>query len=249
MRSFRNILTGTTVARYLFIVAAVVLVSGCAMAGTIVTYSGQDDGALTTGPFPNSNAAQAEFQAVAATLSPIGTITFENQPVGYNANFTAAPGVNVSLTGPDYGQGFSGISNFTFGNLYGFNTTPGGANWLGFATGTATFAFSNPTEYLGFWLTGVQTVFTTSMTVTFSDGAAQTLNVPINVNGGAQFFGFTDTGSSIASVTITNLSNDAWGIDDVQYNRNNNNSTPEPSSLLLLGSGALAVLIRRKRTR
>jgi hypothetical protein len=235
MKSFRNILT---------LVAVVLLVSGYAMAGTIVTYSGQDDGAAITGPFPNSYAAQEAFDAVAGTLSPIGTIDFENQPLGYNANFTAAPGVTVSLTGPNYGDGFSGISTTTFGNLYGFNTTPGGANWLGFAGGTATFAFASPTEYFGFWLTGVQTVFTSSLTVTFSDGASQSLDVPINVNGGAQYFGFTDPGSAIASVTISNISNDAWGIDDVQYN-----TVPEPSSLLLLGGGALAVLIRRKRSR
>ncbi len=215
------------------------------MAGVITTFSGQDDGAATTGPFPNSNAAQAAFLTAASGLSAVNTITFEDQPLGYNANFTAAPGVNVTVSAGNYGAGYSGISNTTLGNVYGFNTTPGGAQWFGFPAGSATFTLANPTESFGFWLTGIQTAYTSLLTVQFNDGVGQTLNVPLNANGGAQFYGFTDTGWAITSVTITNTGGDAWGIDDVSYG-----SAPEPSSLLLLGSGALglAALIRRRRT-
>jgi hypothetical protein len=83
-------------------------------------------------------------------------------------------------------------------------------------------------------------------TLDFNDGTAQTLNLPINTSGGTSYFAFTDT-AAFSSVTITNLSNDAWGIDDVSYG-SGASSTPEPSSLMLLGSGVvgLATMLRRK---
>jgi hypothetical protein len=229
------------------IVAAVVFLASYAMAG-VITYSGQDDGAPITGPFPNSSAAQTAFLAAAGLLSPVTTMTFE-QPValGYYSPITnAGPGVSIALNAPNFGDGFSGVSATTFGNLYGFNITAGGSQWLGFAAGTATFSFTSPTEYFGFWITGIQTVFTSTFTVAYNGADGQTLNIPINTSGGAQYYGFTDAGNSFTSVTITNLSNDAWGIDDVSYNAGT--TTPEPSSLLLLGSGVLGLagIVRRK---
>ena len=228
-------------------VAVVVLLASYAMA-SVTTYSGQDDGASTTGPWPNSAAAQASFLAAAGLLSPVTIMNFE-PPValGYYTPITnAGPGVSIALNAPNFGDGFSGVSTTTFGNLYGFNVTPGGSQWLGFAGGTATFSFANPTEYFGFWITGIQSVFTSTFTVSYNGADGQTLNIPINMNGGAQYFGFTDAGNAFNSVTISNLSNDAWGIDDAAYNAGT--STPEPSSLLLLGSGALGLagIIRRK---
>jgi hypothetical protein len=192
----------------------------CAAQAQVVSFSGHDDGAPTTGPFTNSNAAQTSFLSAASGFGPTTTYGFEDQALGFNNSLTI-PNGTIAIAAPNLGNGFSGISTTTFGNLYGFNTTPGGKNWLGFPTGSATFTFNTPTNSFGAFFTGLQTIFTTLLQITFNDGTSQTFNLPgnapVNVNGGAQYFGFTDTNSFI-SVTISNLGIDAWGIDDVSFN-------------------------------
>jgi len=236
--------------RFSLLVLTSLLVAGAMSASSIVTYEGQDDGAPITGPFPNSTTAETAFTTAAITLSPLDTITFESLPVGFQSSFTAAPGVTVDLNAPDDGDGVSGVSDITFGNNFGFNVTPAGSKWLGFAQGSVEFSFATPTDYFGFWLTGVQTPLTSQITVNFSDGVSEVLNAPVNNNGGAAFFGFTDAGKSIDSITITNNSNDAWGIDDVKYNTGAS-AIPEPSSIVLFGTVVLALGggLRRARRR
>jgi len=207
------------------------------------TYSGQDDGAPTTGPFPNSAAAQASFLTDAATHGPVYTETFENVPVGAGGGGGAfgIPGASVTLVTP-FAAPYGGVNAGGSSNVYGFNITPGGQNWLGFANGSATFNFSSPTHSFGFYTTGVQTVFTSSLTLDLSDGSS--FSLPINVNGGASYFGVTDT-VGITSATITNISDDAWGIDDVSYNFA---GVPEPASwaLMLLGVFSLGGALRKQ---
>ncbi|GEM_PF-1915146 len=227
---------GTAVLAGLFATAAL----GTAHA-TIITFVGQDDGAPTTGPFPNSAAAQASFLAAASAFGATHTITYESLATGFYSPIAAAPGVSIALNASNYGSGFSGINNTTLGNLYGFNTTPGGSQWLGFPGGSATFTFASPTYSFGTFLTGLQQYFsgTDDLQITFNDGTSQVLTPPINVNGGAEYFGFTDT-SPFTSLTLTNLSGDAWGIDDTTFN-GPSTSVPEPGSLGLLGLGALLI--------
>lgn len=212
----------------------------------LTTFTGSDDGASTVGPWVNSAAAETAFRAAAALIGTSTTIDFESVAVGYAPNFAAAPGVSVSLTGVNYGSGISGVSNTTVGNVYGFNTTSGGANWLGFPVGSAMFIFDDPIAAFGFYLTGTQTIFNTAIHVTFDNGSSQDLLAPINVNGGASFFGFTDAGASITSIEISDATNDAWGIDDVIFT--SAAAVPEPGTLLL---AALAVggLLRSSRSR
>ncbi len=213
---------------------------------SIITFVGQDDGAPTSGPFPLSDAAQTSFETAAAAFGSLNTITYESLAVGFYTPIAAAPGVSITLSAGDFGNGFSGISNTTVGNLYGFNTTPGGSQWLGFPEGSATFTFATPIHSFGTFLTGLQTIFsdTTGLAITFNDGSPELLNPPINVNGGAEYFGFTDT-SAFSSVTLTDTSADAWGIDDTTYN-GVPSTIPEPSSILLLG-GALCLITLKLR--
>jgi hypothetical protein len=211
----------------------------------ITTFSGQDDGAPVSGPFTNSVAAQTNFLSAANGFGSVATETFQEFSVGASGTLPIAGG-SVTLTTP-YGVPFGGVNSGTTGgnNLYGF-PLPGQTNWLGFADGSAAFNFTAPTNSFGFFTTGVQTEFTTDLTITFNDGASETLHLPINVNGGASYFGFTDT-QPFSSATITDLSNDAWGVSDVSYNFAS--TVPEPATwtMLILGFGVIGGMLRRSR--
>ena len=226
------------------------LIAACAMpaaASNITEYIGVDDGAPVTGPFGASSLAQGMFESAATGIGSISTITFEALPVGFQSSFVAAPGVTVAVNAPNLGLGLSGISNNNTSNTSGFNVTPNGSQWFGFPQGSATFTFAGDTQSFGFWITGVQAAMMTSLTVSFNDGQAQMLDLPINENGGTAFFGFIDPGFPISSVTITGVGADHWGIDDVTYNLPAQLAIPEPSSLLLLCAGAASIAGRLHR--
>lgn len=233
-------------------------VVACLSAGTvanagIVQFSGGDDGAPTTGPFPNSAAAQTSFLSAAGAFGSVNTATFEGLTTGFYSPIAAGPGLSINLSGTNFGDGFSGVTTTTFGNLYGFNTTSGGSTYLATSGDTVTFNFASGTHSLGMFMTGLQTFFTSSLQIAFDDGTSQTLNLPINGGGGAEYFGFTDT-NAFDSAALTNFPNegtDAWGIDDVSYNGTSVTPVPEPMSLSLFGTGALiglGLLRRRRKT-
>jgi hypothetical protein len=161
MRLFLASTASTKPSRLLLITMTLLLASSYATAGIINQYSGSDDGASTTGPWPVSTATQAAFLGVAG---PTSLLTFESLSVGFSNTINAAPGVTITLNAPNIGCNYSGICNATYGNLYGFNVTAGGANWLGFPEGSATFSFARPVTAFGMWITGVQTIFTSTFT-------------------------------------------------------------------------------------
>lgn len=231
-------------------VAAIALIaSSTALAAT--TYTGSDDGTGPGGPFANSSTAQALFLADAATFGAVVSDGFEAAPLGHTGSVALAAGASITSASPNFGDGFSGVSVTTFGGLFGFNTTVGGAKWFGFpdqGPATATISFGSATNSFGFWTTGVQTNFTSAITLTQIDGSQLVFSLPINSNGGANFFGVTDM-IGFTSVTLTlNSTGDAWGVDDFSYN-GVNGGVPEASTwmMLIAGFGLVGAAARRRK--
>jgi hypothetical protein len=161
----------------------------------------------------SSTAAEASF---AAAVPGASLITFET---GLPSDVTVSGG---SIT-----------NNSGCGALCGFNTTPGGQYFYLVEGGSSTFTFSKPIDAFGMYITGLQTNLVPQETLTFSDGATQTIDTPSAINGGGAFMGFTDFGKSIVSVTY-NATNDIVALDDVRYA---SSTVPEASTwaMMLIG--------------
>ena len=224
------------------------LVPQSALAG-IVVYSATDVGAGPGSPTPNASAAAASFDS---SVMGESIITFESSPVGPFTSLVAAPGVTV--TGQDAGGNdlyINDVPNYPSDPaLDGFNTTPGGANYLEEMGGSATFTFSTPIQYFGAYFTGVQPGFFTD-NISFFDGSSEVVNItnPTTFLGGVTFVGFTDAGTSISSVTIntgTPSGADYIGIDDVRYG---SMVTPEPATFWMAAGMLLLLGLRARKAR
>ncbi|MGD2182965.1 PEP-CTERM sorting domain-containing protein [Lusitaniella coriacea] len=228
----------------------------------ILTFTGQDVGATPADPRPNSDVAAANFDTAAGVLGAVNVIDFEDAPLGNFAALNIAPGVTATLTGTDTEGGIVTTPTLFGGttpNTLGYNTTSGGEKFLGvvpvhdIGTMSVDFSFAEPIQAFGSYLTGLGTA-NGDLNVLFDDGTSQMLSVVGDSSGGSLFFGFTDAGKSIASVSLrlTSVmgSRDIFAIDDVRFvaASSPSSSVPEPSSMLgILGIGTAVAALALKR--
>jgi len=240
---------GTKGAMLIIATLALGLVAAPAQA-SLTLFTGADDGAGSLATAPNSTAAAASFDAAVAALGTEQIITFENSPVGTFSSLIL--GTGITLTGANVNNNPQSIVNTTSdinlappctNPVCGYNTTPGGSQFLLLFGGTATFAFTGSTDAFGAYLTGVQNG---GEIITFSDGTSQSVDIPNpGFDGGITFVGFTDADNAIASITI-NVNNDIIGMDDVRYVTD---PVSEPASLALLGAALLGLGLADRRKR
>lgn len=208
----------------------------------VITYFDVDNGVAPNAAFPQSAASAADFVSAAG---PLSLLTFEGLAAGVVASFSPALGVTLSRTGTNHGTNFTGTNTTQGGStLYGFNTTAGGNTWFGAPEGSMTFAFDTPVTAWGAFTTGTQANVGPQILASFDNGTPQLMSIPANSAGGVQFIGYiSDT--PFSSITLTNTSPDAWGIDDVYYSVQAQ-PTPEPATAALLAAGLLGLALRRR---
>ncbi|BDI30741.1 hypothetical protein CCAX7_27920 [Capsulimonas corticalis] len=174
------------------------------------------------------------FLADVSTHGTVQTFTFESY---------AAAKTNVTTTGvasPDFNLTFSGSGKGRVDSVnatpskgaqtVGFNTTAGGSKSLYIVQGNGqpealNFTFTKPVSAFGFYVTGlgntkVGAAYPSTLTASFTDGSgAQSIVLHGSKQGGAEFFGFTDYGQSISSLTFTEAALtktiDQFSIDDI----------------------------------
>lgn len=193
----------------------------------VITFGGHDAGAGSLAAAPNATAAAAAFDAALPGLS---LIDFET---------ASTPGFSFTA------DGFRRNTQRGIEHLFGYNTTVGG-EWFLDVTFNTVFNFTTPIDSFGAYFTGVQRG---DATLTYMNGTTTILTMPMAIlgSGGTTFFGFSDPGSSIVSISyFTGTGGDFVGVDDIRFG--SAAVVPEPTTLSLLGLGLLALgLMRRRR--
>lgn len=218
------------------------MLCGAQTQGGVIVFTGKDIGASMGSSRPNSAAAAANFKFALAELGTPTLVDFELAPLGAFNNLLLAPGVTI-----DGVDGTSGSDQKVLDHpfnptdkWYGYNTSPGGLKFVGLSGGNITFTFAEGVQAFGGYLTGLQN-FGGTRNFSFNDGTPRLLEIPgPGGDGGAVFFGFTDTGMTITSVTI-NVPGDYVSIDDILFVK-----APEPSSALAAAIAVGVVSLRRR---
>ena len=189
-------------------------------AAVIVIFNSSDVGDRLRQPGENITAA-AEFDVAASAIGTTNLINFETVNLGIFDTLSIVSGVTVTLINNERG-GIRSDQNIT----YGYNTTVGGSQFLQFrpifdTTASLNFDFAEPIQGFGAYITGLGTA-AGNLNVIFNNGTNQQLVVTGNPFGGAQFWGFIDSGKLISNISltlsgVTSLSRDIFGVDDVRY--------------------------------
>jgi hypothetical protein len=243
----------------LFVVPALVLLAASPAGAAITTYYGLDANAGPASPLPNSNAQAAAFDTAAGALGSLNLITFEPLPVNvpvYSTSLSLGGGVTALLAGA-LTQATSGITSVPGDLNYGFNVTAGGSKYLELDINNAaspasvTISFPSPIQAFGAYVGGVGTggVAGSSIVLRFNDGSSQqyTLVGAPSANGGMMFFGFTDPGAQIVSVTIEEsgtfgIIDDSFSLDDIRYVAAGGAAPQEAAAVPALSGWGLAAL-------
>ncbi|GEM_PF-1114694 len=229
--------------KIILLTASALAIFAVAPANAALTlYQGTDQNPAAGGPWANSDAAAAAFDAAAA---PTTKVTFESEAVGAFSSLNPAGGLTV--TGANIGGGNQRIENTSLCSfaLCGGNTTSGGANFLSLYGGQATFSFSSAVRAFGMYVGGQQI---SSINVAFNNGSNQTILLdPNGFQGQLGFIGFTDSSNLITSVRL-NAENDILAVDDVRF-AIGKGGVPEPAAwaLMLSGFGLVGGAMRRRR--
>jgi hypothetical protein len=245
----------------LSVVPVLALLASSTAGAAVTNYYGLDAGVGPASPRPNSNAQAAAFDTAAGALGSLNLITFEPLPVNvpvYSTSLSLGGGVTALLAGA-FSHASTGIMSAPGDHNYGFNVTAGGSKFLELdinmaaSPASVTINFPSPVQAFGAYVGGVGTGGVLSTLVAkYNDGSAQqyTLVGAPSANGGMMFFGFTDPGAQITSVTIeetgsSGFIDDSFSMDDIRYVTSGSapQEVSEVPALSSWGLGAMAVVL------